>query len=148
MCRRITIGGWSTDRPARRFSAAPPFRLWFFPACRRQERVGRSTVRFFTSELGKAASSRRTPKRTKRLTPLSFGLGRHHRAGKQGWVLLRFGFSLANLAKRRRGAALQKRAKRLPRLSFGLVRDHRPALHHPFHVVQSARISALTREKV
>src|SRR5712692_5384280 len=44
-------GGWSTDRPARRFSGAPPFRLWFFPACRRQERVGPSAVRFFTSEL-------------------------------------------------------------------------------------------------
>jgi len=47
----------------------------------------------------------------------------------KGWVLLRFGFSLANL-------------------SLGLVRHHRPAPHDPFHLVQSTRISALTREKV
>jgi hypothetical protein len=50
----------------------------------------------------------------------------------EGWALLRFGFSLANLAKRRRAAALQKRAKRLTRLSFGLARRHRAALHDPF----------------
>ncbi len=42
------------------------------------ERVGPSAVQFFTNELGKAASSRRTPKRTKRLTRLSFGLIRHY----------------------------------------------------------------------
>src|SRR5712692_9090472 len=48
---RTTEGGWSTDRPARRFSGAPPFRLWFFPACRRQERVGPSAVQLLTSEL-------------------------------------------------------------------------------------------------
>lgn len=47
----------------------------------------------------------------------------------KGWVLLRFGFSLANF-------------------SLGLVRHHRSALHHPFHVVQSSLISTLTREKV
>jgi uncharacterized protein (DUF433 family) len=34
----------------------------------------------------------------------------------EGWVLLRFGFSLANL-------------------SPGLVRDHRAALHDPFHLI-------------
>src|SRR6266852_8573856 len=48
---RTTEGGWSTDRPARRFSGAPPFRIWFFPACRRQERVGPSAVQLLTSEL-------------------------------------------------------------------------------------------------
>jgi hypothetical protein len=69
-------GGRSTDRPARRFSGAPPFRRWFL----------------------------------------------------KGWVLPRFGFSLASL-------------------SLGLVRHHRPALHDPFHVVQSTLLSALTAKR-
>src|SRR5260370_13806638 len=45
-------------------------------------------------------------------------------AGRKAWVLLPFCFSLANL-------------------SLGLVRHHRAALHDPFHVVHTTRISAL-----
>ncbi len=62
------------------------------------------------------------------LNPFVFGFSCLPQVGKGG-SFCGFGFSLANL-------------------SLGLVRHHRAALHYPFHVVQSTRISVLTREKV
>ena len=86
---------------------------------------------FFSAMLFQAGGAQIDPRDDSRVPhPFVFGFCLPA-AGRKGWVLLRlrFGLSLANL-------------------SLGLVRHHRPALHDPFHVVQSTLISALTRDKV